>query len=211
MKKTISRSTEPRTRKLAGIILALAVAGGASGAMAAVDPDQSKVPPPVGDGWQMLGAPAANAVAHPAQALASAPVPALATNPVTQARLPSPSQGGAGVTTLAAAAMNMDVNPVVLPGKEAGATGTLNFAVTPQDMNLRNALDRWLQMQGWQLAWKIDDDLPLEFNSTFSGDFKTVLQQVMASTTYMRTPARICRHLPNNVIRVVLRGANCKD
>jgi hypothetical protein len=74
----------------------------------------------------------------------------------------------------------------------------------------RNALDRWLQQQGWQLAWKIDDDLPLEFNATFSGDFKSVLTQVMQATNHMRTPTRVCKHT-NNVIRVVARAANCQD
>ena len=73
-----------------------------------------------------------------------------------------------------------------------------------------NPLDRWLQQQGWQLAWKIDDDLPLEFNATFSGDFDSVLTQVMRATNHMRTPTRICEHT-NNVIRVVARAANCQD
>jgi hypothetical protein len=86
----------------------------------------------------------------------------------------------------------------------------LTFAITPQDINLRDALDRWLQQQGWQLAWKIDDDLPIEFNATFSGDFDTVLTQVMRATNHMRTPTRVCEHT-NNVIRVVARAANCLD
>ncbi|GJH17455.1 hypothetical protein CBA19CS22_12955 [Caballeronia novacaledonica] len=106
----------------------------------------------------------------------------------------------------------MDVAPVVVPS-QGGATvpsGVLSFSITPQDINLRNALDRWLQQQGWQLAWKIDDDLPLEFNATFSGDFKSVLTQVMQATNHMRTPTRVCKHT-NNVIRVVARAANCQE
>jgi hypothetical protein len=107
---------------------------------------------------------------------------------------------------------SMDVAPVVVPS-QGGATvpsGVLSFSITPQDINLRNALDRWLQQQGWQLAWKIDDDLPLEFNATFSGDFKSVLTQVMQATNHMRTPTRVCKHT-NNVIRVVARAANCQE
>lgn len=105
---------------------------------------------------------------------------------------------------------SLAVAPVVLPGGAAPASQTLTFAITPQDINLRNALDRWLQTQGWQLAWKIDDDLPLEFNASFTGDFTSVLTQVMRATNHMRTPTRICRHT-NNVIRVIARAANCKD
>lgn len=110
----------------------------------------------------------------------------------------------------------MAVTPVVLASTGAGTSsgtsrsGILTLAITPQDINLRNGLDRWLQQQGWQLAWKIDDDLPLEFNATFTGDFKSVLTQVMQATNHMRTPTRVCKH-SNNVIRVVARAANCQD
>ena len=54
------------------------------------------------------------------------------------------------------------------------------------------------------------EHLPLEFNATFTGDFTSVLTQVMRATNHMRTPTRICRHT-NNVIRVIARAANCKD
>jgi hypothetical protein len=116
-----------------------------------------------------------------------------------------------GVAPAVPAVASTAVTPVVLPaaGVPAGSS-SLTLAITPQDINLRNALDRWLQQQGWQLAWKIDDDLPLEFNATFSGDFDSVLTQVMRATNHMRTPTRICEH-SNNVIRVVARAANCQD
>ncbi|KMZ11251.1 hypothetical protein BHUM_01104 [Candidatus Burkholderia humilis] len=107
---------------------------------------------------------------------------------------------------------SLDVAPVVVStaGGSSPAGGVLSLTITPQDINLRNALDRWFQQQGWQLAWKIDDDLPLEFNATFSGDFKSVLTQVMQATNHMRTPTRVCKHT-NNVIRVVARAANCQE
>ena len=112
----------------------------------------------------------------------------------------APVQVGAGSITVAS---------VVLPSVPL-TSATPAFSVSPQDLNMRNALDRWLQQQGWQLAWKIDDDLPLEFNATFSGDFKSVLTQVMQATNHMRTPTRVCKHT-NNVIRVVARAANCQE
>ena len=111
----------------------------------------------------------------------------------------------------AAPSTSTDVAAVVLPAASTPSTPTtLTFSVTPQDVNLRDALDRWLQQQGWQLAWKIDDDLPLEFNATFTGDFTSVLQQVMKATNHMRTPTRACRHT-NQVIRVIVRAGNCQD
>ncbi|VWC47169.1 type IV pilus biosynthesis protein [Burkholderia lata] len=156
-------------------------------AHAATDPIKNSIDT---DGWQVL---------------ASGPkaAPAVAENP-KQAQL-QPTQAS---TTAAA---STDVAAVVLPGAAAPiASGTLTFSVTPADVNLRDALDRWLQQQGWQLAWKIDDDLPLEFNASFSGDFTSVLQQVMKATNHMRTPTRACRH-SNNVIRVIARAGNCQD
>jgi hypothetical protein len=159
---------------------------------------QSHLSPPVGDGWQMLGA-AAPAAAPSASVAMVGPAPGAP----SASNTPSPVSPPAVLSTA--------VTPVVLPGAAAPASASsLTLAITPQDINLRNALDRWLQQQGWQLAWKIDDDLPLEFNATFSGDFDSVLTQLMRATNHMRTPTRICEHT-NNVIRVVARAANCQD
>jgi len=167
------------------------------GARAAVEPDQTRVPSPAGDGWQVLGA--ANGVTP---------------NTVATSPIGSPGTASAVVGSLAtgtALSASTDVKTVVLPGASAAQpSASLSFSITPQDMNLRNALDRWLQTQGWQLAWKIDDDLPVEFNASFSGDFDGVLNQVMQATNHMRTPARVCEHT-NNVVRVIARAANCKD
>lgn len=89
---------------------------------------------------------------------------------------------------------------------------TLTFSVSAHDIDLHAALERWLANQGWQLAWSISDALPLEYNATFSGpDMKSVLEKVMRATSHMSTPARICRHIPNNVVRVVARAVSCKE
>jgi hypothetical protein len=188
---------------------------------AAAEPDQSRLAPPPGDGWQLLSAPVARGpatqvamVAPAAHVAAEAPVVTAA--PAAPAALKA-AIGGAAPSALPGVAApspvgSLDVAPVVVPS-QGGTTapgGILSFTITPQDINLRNALDRWLQQQGWQLAWKIDDDLPLEFNATFSGDFKSVLTQVMQATNHMRTPTRVCKHT-NNVIRVVARAANCQE
>ncbi|WP_229013632.1 toxin co-regulated pilus biosynthesis Q family protein [Paraburkholderia gardini] len=181
------------------LLAAFALAGVAGQAVAAVDPDQSKLAAPAGDGWQVLSLASMAAAPTGSSTSKSSTVP-----PATLAVAPHP----ASVSLTEAAPLN--VVQVVVPGTPATPTATLTFSVTPHDVNLRNALDRWLQVQGWQLAWKIDDDLPLEFNATFTGDFTSVLTQTMAATNHMRTPTRICRHT-NNVIRVIARAANCKD
>ncbi|MBN3776557.1 pilus assembly protein [Burkholderia sp. Ac-20345] len=182
MQKT--HSNQARVRAI--VAAALAVLNLA--AHAATDPATKSID---ADGWQVL---------------ASAPKapPMAAENQKQVQSLPAPASSSA-------AASSIDVAAVVLPGAGApAASGSLTFSVTPADVNLRDALDRWLQQQGWQLAWKIDDDLPLEFNASFSGDFTSVLQQVMKATNHMRTPTRACRH-SNNVIRVIARAGNCQD
>lgn len=186
---------------IAHIFVVAALATVTSFSWGAVDLGQSHVAPPSGDGWQMLSA--TSSVASAAGALV-APKP-ITGNADPKPTLGAPAPAGAGSISLAVA-------PVVSPASGTMPTppGLLTLSITPQDVNLRNALDRWLQQQGWQLAWKIDDDLPLEFNATFSGDFTSVLTQVMQATNHMQTPTRVCRHT-NNVIRVVARAANCQD
>jgi hypothetical protein len=176
-------------RLTAQLLVVLVVTGVSLAASASVEPDPSKLSPPGGDGWQTLS-PGVSATATAVSA----------TSALTRSAIPM-AIGSEPQVSLAVA-------PVVLPGDAAPAVST--FTISPQDVNLRNALDRWLQGQGWQLAWKIDDDLPLEFNATFTGDFTSVLTQVMQATNHMRTPTRVCRHT-NHVIRVIARAASCKD
>ncbi|WP_277183930.1 toxin co-regulated pilus biosynthesis Q family protein, partial [Caballeronia sp. BR00000012568055] len=172
---------------------------------AAADPDESRLAPPPGDGWQMLAAPGSRSVSAQIAMTSPAPTTASAPKALAGAAAPTPLVGAPAMRPV----VSLDVAPVVVPRTASAPGGVLSFTITPQDINLRNALDRWLQQQGWQLAWKIDDDLPLEFNATFSGDFKSVLTQVMQATNHMRTPTRLCKHT-NNVIRVVARAANCQ-
>ncbi|SIT34869.1 conserved exported hypothetical protein [Paraburkholderia ribeironis] len=206
MNVTIERNE--RVRVIARVLAALALAGLSGWTHAAIDPDQSHVAPRSGDGWQILSAaPSSRATtANPApMALASiaAAAPAAPAAAATVALAPTSLGESTGPIATRVAS-------VVVPGTPATPGGVLTLSLAPQDLNLRNALDRWLQTQGWQLAWKVDDDLPLEFNATFSGDFTSVLTQVMKATNHMRVPTRICRHT-NNVIRVIARAANCQD
>jgi hypothetical protein len=198
MKPMTTMPIRRRASLIAKVFVVLTLTGIANASFS-----QSHLSPPAGDGWQMLGAGAP-----------AAPAPAVA--PVASLAMAAPTSSGSSTShppmpAASPAVASTAVTPVILPGTGAPAgASSLTLAITPQDVNLRNALDRWLQQQGWQLAWKIDDDLPLEFNATFSGDFDSVLTQVMRATNHMRTPTRSCVHT-NNVIRVVARAANCQD
>jgi hypothetical protein len=219
MKSLIVMPTTRRASLFAQIIAALTLVSIGTLSFAAVEPDQSQVGPPAGDGWQALSPaalPSASIASKGVAVVAPTPAPASTLSTTTTvmklASVPVPSTPVAVPSLAPSSAQAYNVVPVVVGGTVQGATpaGSLTLVITPQDVNLRNALDRWLQQQGWQLAWKIDDDLPLEFNATFTGDFDALLTQVMRATNHMRTPTRICEHT-NNVVRVVARAANCQD
>jgi len=193
MNVTIERND--RARVVARVLAVILLIAGPTWTCAATNPDQSRIAGSAGDGWQVLSAaPAGSVSGEPPVAAVSGPASALSTSPVSTAVTPVVLPAATATTATAAAASG----------------GALTFSLSPSDRNLRNALDRWLQTQGWQLAWKVDDDLPLEFNATFTGDFTSVLVQVMKATNHMRVPTRVCRHT-NNVIRVVARAANCQE
>ena len=210
-----SFQTHRTARLVARLLVSFALTTVARFSVAA-DFDQSRLAPPPGDGWQFLSALAARPA--PMQVAMANPTPAPIAAPVVATTVPKSLPGPPapvahlGSTTPTSAQSSPDLATAVLPssGATAAPGGVSTLTITPQDINLRNALDRWLQQQGWQLAWKIDDDLPLEFNASFSGDFKSVLTQVMQATNHMRTPTRVCKHT-NSVIRVVARAANCQE
>jgi Toxin co-regulated pilus biosynthesis protein Q len=220
MKPLIVMQTPRRASLIAQFITALTLVSIATLSFAAAEPDQSQIGPPAGDGWQALssssstsaqGAPSvrtATGIVEPSMSeiKTSAPVKvASVAAPAVPVALAKTAQTSYGVVPIVVGGATQSTYP-----QGAAPAGNLTLAITPQDVNLRNALDRWLQQQGWQLAWKIDDDLPLEFNATFTGDFDSLLTQVMRATNHMRTPTRICEHT-NNVVRVVARAANCQD
>ncbi|MFP3656395.1 pilus assembly protein, partial [Burkholderia sp. SIMBA_052] len=85
MNLTIQHNT--RIRLVARLLPALILAGASGWSHAAVEPDQSRVPPPAGDGWQILAvpggkaAPAASVAATPMASLPAAGTASTATTP----------------------------------------------------------------------------------------------------------------------------------
>jgi hypothetical protein len=133
----------------------------------------------------------------------------------TSAPITKPDSSEAVATQLNATApaprSDLAVMPVVV-AQSASSPAVVTFDVTAHDISLHSALERWLRSKGWQLAWSIPDELPIEFQASFTGpDMKAVLLQVMQATDHMNTPSRICRHMANKVARVVARAVSCKE
>jgi len=132
------------------------------------------------------------------------------TPPATVVRHPTVENAEVGLTSARVDTNKTAVATVNLPGSN-GNRELDTFHVGPEDIDLRSAMEKWLQSQGWQLAWNVTDAMPVGFSATFTGkDMKEILWKVMKSTDHFGTPSRVCRHT-NNVVRVVARSVSCKE
>ncbi|MDR3397880.1 MAG: toxin co-regulated pilus biosynthesis Q family protein [Pandoraea sp.] len=79
----------------------------------------------------------------------------------------------------------------------------LNLHMSPDDGRVSVALQRYLSDQGWQLAWEIDRDFPIEYPATFRGDFLGIVEQIVVSLQNTDAPIRVKVYEANRVLRVV--------
>lgn len=79
------------------------------------------------------------------------------------------------------------------------------WTVSPQDKTIREALKNWTVRAGWTFEpeyWALAMDIPVTASATFSGDFKSAVRQLIATTELSDTPSQPCFYL-NRVVRVV--------
>ena len=79
----------------------------------------------------------------------------------------------------------------------------LELFVSPGDGRVSVALQRYLEGHGWQLAWEIDRDFPIEYPATFTGDFLGIVEQIVVSLQNTDAPIRVKVYEANRVLRVV--------
>jgi hypothetical protein len=79
----------------------------------------------------------------------------------------------------------------------------LELLMSPGDGRVSVALQRYLEAHGWQLAWEIDRDFPIEYPATFTGDFLGIVEQVVVSLQNTDAPIRVKVYEANRVLRVV--------
>lgn len=75
--------------------------------------------------------------------------------------------------------------------------------MSPGDGRVSVALQRYLKGHGWQLAWEIDRDFPIEYPATFTGDFLGIVEQIVVSLQNTDAPIRVKVYEANRVLRVV--------
>ncbi|WP_374620215.1 toxin co-regulated pilus biosynthesis Q family protein [Pandoraea sp.] len=79
----------------------------------------------------------------------------------------------------------------------------LELFMSPGDGRVSVALQRYLEEHGWQLAWEIDRDFPIEYPATFTGDFLGIVEQIVVSLQNTDAPIRVKVYEANRVLRVV--------
>ncbi len=79
----------------------------------------------------------------------------------------------------------------------------LQLALQPEDGRLSQAVRRYAERNGWQLAWEIERDFPIEYPATFEGDFLGIIEQIVLSLHNTDAPIRVKVYEANRVLRVV--------
>lgn len=124
-------------------------------------------------------------------------------------------QSGAVVQSPAAQMAPPDL-PRTTVKAHAVATRTMTahsvaYAVTPEDLNLRQALVRWSGISGWRFQpehWVVDVDIPLSAGASFSDDFIASVQALLLSTELSDRPLQPCFYT-NQVLRVLPFAEPC--
>lgn len=77
--------------------------------------------------------------------------------------------------------------------------------VSSKDRTIREALKSWSNIASWTFEpehWAVSVDIPITAGAPFSGDFKTAVRQLIATTELGDTPLQPCFYT-NRVVRVV--------
>lgn len=85
------------------------------------------------------------------------------------------------------------------------------FSVSPADLTMRQALERWASLAGWMFAaehWAVDVDIPLAGEAAFDTDFKSAVRDLLAATELGDRPLQPCFY-SNRVLRVVPYAQPC--
>ncbi|QDX19878.1 hypothetical protein FP568_00470 [Pandoraea pnomenusa] len=83
-----------------------------------------------------------------------------------------------------------------------GAAG-LELVLRPADGRVSQAMRRYAERHGWQLAWETERDFPIEYPATFRGDFLGIVEQIVRSLQNTDAPIRVKVYDANRVLRVV--------
>ena len=101
--------------------------------------------------------------------------------------------------------------PAVTGAGDAVGPTRAAYAVTPDDVYLRQALTRWAGLSGWRFQpehWAVDVDVPISAGDAFGDDFVPAVQALLATTEMSDRPLQPCFY-SNQVLRVVSASELC--
>lgn len=85
------------------------------------------------------------------------------------------------------------------------------FKVSPDDNNIRLALQRWAKQADWIFMpehWNVDVDIPISAQASFSSSFQESVQELVGATEMAERPLQPCFY-SNNVLRVIPYAQSC--
>jgi hypothetical protein len=78
--------------------------------------------------------------------------------------------------------------------------------VKPSDKSLRATLARWAEAAGWQLAWEMNVDYPVNVGASLGGSFEEAVVAIVKSMEQAETPLKVIFYKGNRVVRIVAKG-----
>lgn len=104
------------------------------------------------------------------------------------------------------------LTPPAMPESEPRMEKDISeFAVSPDDGNLRLALVRWAAVAGWTFGpehWAVDVDIPLTGAAQFGAAFQPAVRHLLAATELGDRPLQPCFYA-NQVLRIVPFAQRC--
>ncbi|VVD64583.1 toxin co-regulated pilus biosynthesis Q family protein [Pandoraea cepalis] len=140
------------------------------------------------------------------RAAAVSPPPPLASALDTAPSNDAPPEGGSTSALPTLPLSSVSPSPAIAasePLAQVEVRELLELLMSPGDGRVSVALQRYLEAHGWQLAWEIDRDFPIEYPATFTGDFLGIVEQVVVSLQNTDAPIRVKVYEANRVLRVV--------
>ena len=95
--------------------------------------------------------------------------------------------------------------------QSASLSASADYAVGPEDGNVRRALSRWARIAGWTFEaehWTVAADIPITARANLGADFPQAVAALLASTDMADLPVQPCFY-QNRVLRVIAHAQRC--
>jgi hypothetical protein len=99
----------------------------------------------------------------------------------------------------------MGISEVVQISEMMANTYPNQYYLSP-DRSVRKNLELWAGLNGWELAWDVNFDLPVTHPAVFNGEFKEVISEIIKALSSNTKPLSAVLYTKNSVIQIVNGG-----